>query len=174
MRTVTAVHTETSFRQPTSNLGPSLGKEDAKTATVTQLARVLMQDGIDAPRQLFSRINGTLARPGGKRISHRVERTAREILYFLFRCHVADKNPSVSDIYLATGLARGTTIRCIAGLRELGVLETSTDTHDRRRSLVQFAGAYRHLIAEFSDSHCRRLAEQLASSGFAHAVTRAS
>jgi DNA-binding MarR family transcriptional regulator len=170
MRTVHAVNTGVTYRQST----PNLGGEDAKSTTVAQLARVLMQDGIDAPRHLFSRINGTLARPGGKRISHRVERTAREILYFLFRCHVADKSPSVSDIYLATGLARGTTIRCIALLRELGVLETSTDAHDRRRSLVQFAGAYRHLIAEFSDGHCRRLEEQLAASGFVHPRTRMS
>lgn len=169
MRTAQAVNAGVTFRQTT----PSPGGEDAKAATIARLARVLMQDGIDASRQLFSRINGTLARPGGKRISHRVERTVREILYFLFRCHVADKQPSVSDIYLATGLARGTTIRCIALLRELGVLETSTDAHDRRRSLVQFAGAYRHLITEFSDGHCRRLNEQLETSGFVHVKSRA-
>jgi len=57
-------------------------------------------------------------------------------------------------------------------LRELGILETATDTHDRRRSLVRFAGAYRHLIAEFSDAHCRRLEEQLAASGFVQAENR--
>jgi DNA-binding MarR family transcriptional regulator len=105
---------------------------------------------------------------------HRVERTAREILYFLFRCHVADKSPSVSDVYLATGLARGTTIRCIALLRELGILETSTDAQDRRRSLVRYAAAYRHLIAEFADVHCRRLEEQLAASGFVRVRSPAS
>ncbi len=170
MRIANAVNAGVTSRQPI----PSLGGAVTQSATVAQLARVLMQDGIDAPRQLFSRINGTLARPGGKRISHRVERTAREILYFMFRCHVADISPSVSDIYLATGLARGTTIRCLASLRELGVLETSTDTHDRRRSLVQFAGAYRHLIAEFADGHCRRLEEQLATSGFTHPRSRMS
>lgn len=168
MRTAHAVNAGTSLRQPT----PHPEGDDAKVTTVARLARVLMQDGIDAPRHLFSRINGTLARPGGKRISHRVERTAREILYFMFRCHVADKTPSVSDIYLATGLARGTTIRCIALLRELGVLETSTDAHDRRRSLVHFTGAYRHLIAEFSDGHCRRLNEQLEASGYVHVKNR--
>lgn len=162
MNTVHAVKATLPHRQS----APTLGAEVATTTAVAGLARLLMQDGIDAPRQFFSRINGTLARPGGKRISHRVERTATEVLYFLFRCHIADKNPSVSDIYLATGLARGTTIRCIAGLRELGILETSTDAHDRRRSLVRFAKAYQHLIAEFSDTHCRRLDEQLATSGF--------
>lgn len=146
---------------------------DAPT-TVAGLARLLMQDGIDAPRQFFSRINGTLARPGGKRISHRVERTATEVLYFLFRCHIADKTPSVSDIYLATGLARGTTIRCIASMRAFGVLETVTDTHDRRCSRVRFTSAYQHLIAEFSAAHCRRLADQLAASGFVPVKARAS
>ena len=151
---------------------PPLSTEVATTTAVAGLARLLMQDGIDAPRQLFSRINGTLTRPGGKRIAHRVERTATEVLYFLFRCHIADKNPSVSDIYLATGLARGTTIRCIAGLRELGVLETSADVHDRRRSRVRFAMAYQRLIAEFSDSHCQRLDDQLAASGFVHTKNR--
>lgn len=170
MRTIQAVNVGTTFRPPVANLGGEAAKGNANA--IAALARVLMQDGIDAPRHLFSRINGTLARPGGKRISHRVERTAREILYFLFRCHIADKTPSVSDIYLATGLARGTTIRCIASLRELGVLETATDAHDRRRSLVRFAGAYRHLIAEFSDAHCRRLEEQLAASGFVPAGSR--
>jgi DNA-binding MarR family transcriptional regulator len=152
----------------------SLGVEVATTTAVAGLARLLMQDGIEAPRQFFSRINGTLARPGGKRISHRVERTATEVLYFLFRCHIADKNPSVSDIYLATGLARGTTIRCIAGLRELGVLETSTDARDRRRSRVRFAKAYQRLIEEFSETHCQRLDDQLAASGFVHVKSRAS
>ena len=151
---------------------PTLGAEVATTTAVAGLARLLMQEGIEAPRQLFSRINGTLTRPGGKRIAHRVERTATEVLYFLFRCHIADKNPSVSDIYLATGLARGTTIRCIAGLRELGVLETSADVHDRRRSRVRFAKAYQRLIAEFSDSHCQRLDDQLAASGFVHTKNR--
>ena len=141
---------------------------------VAGLARLLMKDGIDAPRQLFSRINGTLARPGGKRISHRVERTATEVLYFLFRCQIADKSPSVSDVYHATGLARGTTIRCIATLRAFGVLETSTDAVDRRRSRVRFAGAYQHLIAEFSSAHCRRLADQLAQSGFVPVKSQAS
>ena len=162
MNTVHAVHAGLAHRpssqSPEANLAPP--------SAVAGLARLLMQEGIEAPRQLFSRINGTLVRPGGKRISHRVERTATEVLYFLFRCHVADKNPSVSDIYLATGLARGTTIRCIASLREFGVLETSTDTRDRRRSRVRFAKAYQRLIAEFSHSHYQRLDEQLAASGF--------
>ncbi|MEK7244460.1 MAG: hypothetical protein AAB223_00380 [Pseudomonadota bacterium] len=166
-----AVHAlETSLRRRKSDL--SLGAEVAETTDVAGLARLLMQEGIEAPRQFFSRINGTLVRPGGKRISHRVERTATEILYFLFRCHIAGKNPSVSEVYLATGLARGTTIRCIAGLRELGILETSTDTRDRRRSRVRFADAYQHLTAEFSDVHCQQLAEQLSASGFVHVGIR--
>ena len=170
MSTVHAVKASLPHRQANS----SLGAEVATTTAVAGLARLLMQDGIEAPRQFFSRINGTLARPGGKRISHRVERTATEVLYFLFRCHIADKTPSVSDIYLATGLARGTTIRCLSSLRDLGVLETSTDTHDRRRSLVRFAKAYQRLIAEFSDTHCQRLDEQLSASGFVHMNNRAT
>ncbi|MBM3565027.1 MAG: hypothetical protein FJX42_02810 [Alphaproteobacteria bacterium] len=136
------------------------------TSAVAALARLLMQEGMEAPRQLFARINGTLARPGAKRISRRVERTATEILYYLFRCHVAGTTPSVSDIYLSTGLARGTAIRCIAQMRDLGVLETGTDTRDRRRSLVQFAGSYQRLIGEFADDHHRRLGEFLATTGF--------
>ncbi len=166
-----AVKTTLPHRRP---LHASLDAELDAPATVAELARLLMQDGIDAPRQFFSRINGTLARPGGKKISHRVERTATEILYFLFRCHIADKLPSVSDIYLATGLARGTTIRCIASMRALGVLETATDNQDRRCSRVRFAKAYQHLIAEFSAAHCRRLADQLAASGFVAMKARAS
>lgn len=168
MNTMHAIKTHPLSPQPT----PSLGAGVATTTVVAGLARFLMKEGMEAPRQFFTRINGTLARPGTKRITRRVERTATEILYFLFRCHVADRAPSVSDVYLSTGLARGTAIRCIASLRELGVLETSIDLHDRRRSRVRFAKSYQRLIAEFSDSHCQRLDEQLAASGFVHAKHR--
>ena len=142
--------------------------------SVAALARLLMQEGMEAPRRLFGRVNGTLARPGAKRISRRVERTASEVLYYLFRCHVAVAPPSVSDIYLSTGLARGTAIRCIAALHDLGVLETQPDTRDRRRSLVRFAKPYQGLIAEFAESHHRRLNELLTQAGFIRADRHAS
>ncbi len=143
-------------------------------SSVAALARLLMQEGMEAPRQLFARVNGTLARPGAKRISRRVERTASEILYYLFRCHVAGGTPSVSDIYLSTGLARGTAIRCIGQLRGLGVLETATDARDRRRSLVQFARPYQRLIGEFAEFHHRRLGDLLTQAGFVRVDRHAS
>ena len=158
-----------------------LVRKDAPVATtaapatsVAALARLLMQEGMEAPRQLFARVNGTLARPGAKRISRRVERTASEILYYLFRCNVAGTAPSVSDIYLSTGLARGTAIRCIGQLRDLGVLETATDARDRRRSLVQFARSYQRLIGEFAEFHHHRLNDMLAQTGFVRADRHAS
>lgn len=155
------------------DLSPAL-EETAPGTSVAAFARLLMQEGMEAPRQLFTRVNGTLARPGAKRISRRVERTASEILYYLFRCHVAGTTPSVSDVYLSTGLARGTAIRCIAQMRGLGVLETATDTHDRRRSLVQFAKPYQRLVVEFAESHHRRLNDLLAHAGFIRTERHAS
>lgn len=161
--------------RPFARKDPSPPPEGAAPGTsVATFARLLMQEGLEAPRQLFARVNGTLARPGAKRISRRVERTASEILYYLFRCHVAGTIPSVSDIYLSTGLARGTAIRCIAQMRGLGVLETATDTHDRRRSLVRFANPYQRLIVEFADSHHRRLNDLLAHAGFIRAERHVS
>ncbi len=148
---------------------PQAAAAVAPTTAVAALARLLMQEGMEAPRQLFARVNGTLARPGAKRISRRVERTASEILYYLFRCQLAGGAPSVSDIYLSTGLARGTAIRCIGQLRDLGVLETATDARDRRRSLVRFARSYQRLIDEFAEFHHHRLGELLAQAGFARA-----
>ena len=161
-------------RHPIRKDPPQAAAGTAAATSVATLARLLMQEGMEAPRQLFTRVNGTLARPGAKRISRRVERTASEILYYLFRCHVAGGTPSVSDIYLSTGLARGTAIRCIGQLRDLGVLETATDARDRRRSLVQFARSYQRLIGEFAEFHHQRLNDMLAQTGFVRADRHAS
>lgn len=148
---------------PTAN--PLVSRPVQKDPAIAAFAASLIEDNLSTPRTLFLRILNAADRSGGRKVSKRSERTATEILHFLFRCHLTNKTASVSDVYLSTGLARGTAIRCIANLRAMGVIETVSDRRDKRRSLVQFTKPYQRVVSDFSEAYFHRLRELLALAG---------
>jgi DNA-binding MarR family transcriptional regulator len=129
---------------------------------IATFAGYLIHDSITKPRNLLLRINNALGHAGARKISKRSERTATEILYFLFQCQIMGQSASVSDVYLSTGLARGTAIRCIANLKNLGVIETVPDGRDKRRSLIHMTKPYQRIMTDFSEGYFVRLRELLA------------
>lgn len=152
---------------PTPAAANVIARPVHKDPAIAAFAASLIEDNLSTPRTLFLRILNAADRSGGRRISKRSERTATEILHFLFRCHLTSKTASVSDVYLSTGLARGTAIRCIANLRAMGVIETVSDRRDKRRSLVQFTKPYQRVVSDFSEAYFHRLRELLALAGIA-------
>jgi hypothetical protein len=129
---------------------------------IATFAGYLIHDSLTKPRNLLLRINNALSQAGARKISKRSERTATEILYFLFQCQIMGQSASVSDVYLSTGLARGTAIRCIANLKTLGVIETVPDGRDKRRSLIHMTKPYQRIMSDFSEGYFARLRELLA------------
>lgn len=143
--------------QPMPKSGPPI-----PDPAIAAFAGYLIHDSLTKPRNLLLRINSALSQAGIRKISKRSERTSTEILYFLFQCHVMGKSASVSDVYLSTGLARGTAIRCIANLKSLGVIETVPDGRDKRRSLIHLTKPYQRIMADFAEGYFARLRELLA------------
>lgn len=75
-----------------------------------------------------------------------------EIIYFVAEGNLVGRNISVSDIYLSLNVSKSTAIRCVATLRNLGILQKSRDPEDRRRAVITLSDEFRVDFIEYLDA----------------------
>lgn len=78
------------------------------------------------------------------------ERTISEVISVICKYRFKGEPCSISDIYLCSGLSKGTVITCIKHLVRTGVIQKSTTRSDRRRSNIQLSPAYSQIADEFA------------------------
>lgn len=66
-------------------------------------------------------------------------RSTWDILYFLIQSHLQEFTPNVTDIYLATGLSKGTAITGLAELERRGAIHKVQDREDARRRRIDIS-----------------------------------
>lgn len=76
-------------------------------------------------------------------------RSTWDILFFLMQCHLQENTPSVTDIYLATKLSKGTAITGLAELERRGAIAKVRDHADGRRRRVDISENVADLLDEF-------------------------
>lgn len=151
-----------------SSIGPeSTGIEDANSPSMERnrthepassvpeelrqpLIDHIIKFGLLRRRSLYAGMESAIAERGGARLSERTSRTGAEIMQFLCEGYFQANPPSISDVYLSTGLSKSTAIRTVTTLEELGVVEKIPDKHDRRRLLIQFTPRFVELLEEFA------------------------
>lgn len=82
-------------------------------------------------------------------------RSTWDILYFLMQCYLQGTTPNVTDIYLATGISKGTAITGLAELERRGAISKARDGSDGRRRRIDIsedvAAALESFVAECGD-----------------------
>lgn len=82
-------------------------------------------------------------------------RSTWDILYFLMQCYLQGTTPNVTDIYLATGISKGTAITGLAELERRGAISKARDGADGRRRRIdisdEVAAALETFVAECGD-----------------------
>lgn len=82
-------------------------------------------------------------------------RSTWDILYFLIQSHLQGLTPNVTDIYLATGLSKGTAITGLAELERRKAIDKVQDREDARRRRIDISesviGELEIFIAECAD-----------------------
>lgn len=82
-------------------------------------------------------------------------RSTWDILYFLIQSHLQGVTPNVTDIYLATGLSKGTAITGLGELERRAAIDKVQDREDARRRRIDIsqsvAGELEVFIAECAD-----------------------
>lgn len=76
-------------------------------------------------------------------------RSTWDIIFFLMQCYLQETTPSVSDIYLATNLSKGTAITGLAELERRGAIHKVRDGSDGRRRRIDISPAVVDLLEEF-------------------------
>lgn len=77
-----------------------------------------------------------------------------EVVFFICRCWLEGTVPTASDIFLATGLSKGTATTCINRLDRAGIIYRTPGVEDRRQRFVRLTDDYADLLERFVlDSH---------------------
>ncbi len=76
-------------------------------------------------------------------------RSTWDILYFLMQCNLQAEIPNVTDIYLATGLSKGTAITGLAELERRGAISKVQDREDARRRRIDISDNVRAELETF-------------------------
>ncbi len=72
-----------------------------------------------------------------------------ETVFFLLRSWLEGKVPTASEMFLATGLSKGTATTCLNRLEMAGVIHRTEGTDDRRQRFIHLNDAYARLLEEF-------------------------
>ncbi len=72
-----------------------------------------------------------------------------ETVFFLLRSWLEGKVPTASEVFLATGLSKGTATTCLNRLEMAGVIHRTEGTDDRRQRFIHLNDAYARLLEEF-------------------------
>ena len=76
-------------------------------------------------------------------------RSTWDILYFLIQSHLQGLTPNVTDIYLATGLSKGTAITGLAELERRQAVHKARDREDARRRRIGISDAVAEELETF-------------------------
>ena len=72
-----------------------------------------------------------------------------EVIFFLCRNWLEDTVPTASDVFLSTGLSKGTATTCLNRLAKTGIIQRTPGTDDRRQRFIKLDAAYGKLIEQF-------------------------
>jgi len=142
-------------------LKPDEGLGDKKQPVVNYILKY----GLTRHRGLVAKIDAGINRLQKGGIPERVKRTTWDVISFLCHSHYLDEAPSLADVYLATGLSKGTAINCIRRLEKSGVIDKLTDPFDRRRVSIVFTKTFRGILDDFIEECCKN---------FDHLIPKAS
>lgn len=76
-------------------------------------------------------------------------RSTWDILYFLMQSRLQGETPNVTDIYLATGLSKGTAITGLTELERRGAISKVQDREDARRRRIDISDSVAHVLEAF-------------------------
>lgn len=110
------------------------------------LADLVVHYHIFRKGEIFDQVRRAVERAGKWSFPDKATRTLREILYFLCECTLAGREPSVSDIYLETGVSKSTTIRSVTMLEHADVIAKTSSDKDGRRIHVDLTESYRRIL----------------------------
>ncbi len=98
-------------------------------------------------RRLVQRISAM----AGKKLLGDTDRHANtwEVMFFLCRSWLEGKVPTASEVFLATGLSKGTATTCLNRLDSAGVIFRTEGTDDRRQRFVHLSNKYAVLLEIF-------------------------
>jgi len=125
----------------------------------------ILKYGLTRHRGLVAKIDAGINRMQTGGIPERVKRTTWDVISFLCHSHYLDEAPSLADVYLATGLSKGTAINCIRRLETSGVIDKLTDPYDRRRVSIVFTKTFKDILDDFIIECCKN---------FDHLIPKAS
>lgn len=86
-------------------------------------------------------------------------RSTWDILFFLIQSHLEGVVPSVTDIYLATSISKGTAISGLSVLESRNAIRKVSDSSDRRRRLITIADSVSDIVNEFLEECQDRLGQ---------------
>jgi signal transduction histidine kinase len=72
-----------------------------------------------------------------------------EVIFFLCRSWLEGAVPTASDVFLTTGLSKGTATTCLNRLDKAGLIQRTPGKDDRRQRFIQLDVAYGNLIEQF-------------------------
>ena len=72
-----------------------------------------------------------------------------EVVFFICRSWLEGNVPTASDIFLATGLSKGTATTCINRLEQTGLIHRSAGEEDRRQRFIHLSEPYVKLLDAF-------------------------
>lgn len=84
-------------------------------------------------------------------------RSTWDILFFLIQSHLEGISPSVTDIYLSTGISKGTAISGLTELERRGGVVKVSDEDDKRRRMIAIANPVIEVVHEFLSECQERL-----------------
>lgn len=116
-------------------------------------------------KRLFSRFTTAIREATGNDAPIRPRRTHADILAVLCRSYYLNEATTVSDVYLSSGLSKGTVISCVKKLKKEGVIIQKPAKEDKRRKNISFTTRFEHLLDEFA-IECFHGLKQLANTNF--------
>ena len=90
-----------------------------------------------------------------------LNRSTWDILFFLLQSHLLDRNPTVTDIYIATNLSKGTAITGLAELEKRGAVRKARDGIDGRRRRLCISEKVAALLEAFVVESGERLGDPI-------------
>ncbi len=88
-----------------------------------------------------------------------VNRSTWDILFYLMQCYLEGTTPNVTDIYVSTGISKGTAITGIGELELRGAISKAKDASDGRRRRLELSDAVTDILESFVVSTASRITQ---------------
>lgn len=121
----------------------------AREAAVSQILRYELY----RHESLTERIRRIAPAAARRHLDDRSHQATWQIIFYLCRCYYADYRPTITDVYLSTGISKVTAIKRLRDLDNLGIFEISPDVVDRRRKHVLASLALRRALDQFVEEY---------------------